>query len=474
MRNRLLISYGALVLAVLVILGVPLGVSFARSERRQLQDAVRHDALALALRSAAELEAKTYAPVRALASEYAGRTGARVVVTDSAGISVADSDPRAELGRDFSTRPEIATALRGEETVGTRRSDTLDTDLLFVAEPVATAGRIHGAVRITYPTSVVQSRITRAWLLLLATGVVVLALAMLLAVFLARTLAAPLRGLTSRAAELGAGDLTSRADTEQGPEEVRLLAAVFNDTAERLQALLVRQQDFVAHASHQLRSPLAALRLRLENLEDDLSGNQAADVAAALREVQRLSRLVDGLLALARLDSAEATPTPVSLPALLAERGQVWEPYASERGVAVVVEASGELTVLASPGHLEQVLDNLIANALEVAPHGSTLTLRAVEVGEYGELHVIDEGPGMSAEDREHAFERFWRSRESRPAGGSGLGLAIVQRLVHADGGEVALRPVVAGGIDAVVRLPRTADASRARRVDVPASSSRP
>jgi signal transduction histidine kinase len=320
----------------------------------------------------------------------------------------------------------------------------------------------------------VQSRISRAWLLLLATGGGVLGLAMLLAVFLARTLSAPLQSLTARAEELGAGDLTSRADTDQGPEEVRLLAEVFNDTADRLQELLVRQQDFVAHASHQLRSPLAALRLRLENLEDDLDSDQAADVSAALREVQRLSRLVDELLALARLDSTEATPSAVSVPALLAERQEIWEPYATERGVEVVFDAPGELTVLASPGHLEQVLDNLIANALEVSPRASTLTLRAVELREYGELHVIDEGPGMSAEEREHAFERFWRSRESRPAGGSGLGLAIVQRLVHADGGEVALRPVTAGGIDAVVRLPRTADAVLGRRVDVPARSSRP
>jgi signal transduction histidine kinase len=471
MRNRLLLSYGALVLVVLVVLGVPLGATFARAERRELEQRVQHDALSLALLSAQELQDRRYPPLRSLAADYTARTKARVVITDANGLSVADSEEtRLPLGRDFSTRPEVAAALRGAESVGTRASTTLGTELLYVAEPVATGGRIHGTVRVTYPTSFVQARIRRVWTLLAATGLLILGFAMLLATVLAQTLSAPLRALAGTARQLGAGDLTARADSTASLPEVAVLADVLNDTAGKLDALISRQREFVSHASHQLRSPLAALRLRLENLEDDLDGAPAESVAASLREVQRLSRLVDGLLALARLDEMSAAPETIGLTELVAERLQVWEPYAAERSVTLALEADRPVAAVATVGHLEQVLDNLISNALEVSPAGGRLILRVTDPGWFAEVHVLDEGPGLSEEDRARAFDRFWRAADgSGSKSGSGLGLAIVQRLVTADGGEVALQAAPGGGLDAVVRLRRSERAVAGRRFDLPA-----
>ena len=470
MRNRLLLSYGALVFVVLVILGVPLGALFARAERRELTQRVKHDALALALLSAQELQEQEYASLRPLAADYTARTRARVVITDSAGISVADSeDTGRPLGRDFSTRPEIAQALRGQESVGARRSETLDAELLYVAEPVAAGGQLVGTVRVTYPTSFVQARIRRLWALLAATGALILALAMLAATVLARAVSAPLTGLADTAKQLGAGDLRARADTSSSLPEITILASVINDTATKLDALVSRQREFVSQASHQLRSPLAALRLRLENLQDDVAASHAPSVAACLGEVHRLSRLVDGLLALARLDESAAAPEPVDLTGLVADRVEVWEPYASERQVSIVVDADRPASALATAGHLEQVLDNLISNALEVSPAGSRLVLRVHDTGAFVEVHVIDQGPGMSESDRLRAFDRFWRSTTpGRSAGGSGLGLAIVQRLVLADGGEVSLEAAPSGGLAAVVRLRRTERIVSGRRFDLP------
>jgi signal transduction histidine kinase len=467
MRKRLLLSYGALVLAVLVVLGVPLGATFARAEWRELKQRVKHDALSLALLSTQELQDRNYQPLRKIAADYTERTQARVVITDAQGVSVADSEETTlPLGRDFSTRPEIGAALRGQESVGTRASATLNQNLLFVAEPVATGGRIHGAVRVTYPTSFVQSRIRRLWTLLAAAGVLILGFAMLIASALAQTLSAPLRALSSTARRLGAGDLKARADTTASLPEVALLADVLNDTAGKLDALISRQREFVSQASHQLRSPLAALRLRLENLEEDLTGSQADSVGAALSEVQRLSRLVDGLLTLARLDEMSAAPEPVSLTDLVEERRQVWEPYAAERSVTLVLDADRQVAAYATAGHLEQVLDNLISNALEVSPAGGRLILRVSDPGSHAEVHVIDEGPGLSAEDRVKAFDRFWRAADGAArSAGSGLGLAIVQRLVTADGGEVALNAAPGGGLDAVVRLRRSERPVAGRRI---------
>jgi signal transduction histidine kinase len=210
-----------------------------------------------------------------------------------------------------------------------------------------------------------------------------------------------------------------------------------------LEQLVRSQEEFVADASHQLRTPLTALRLRLENLGAAVKSSGRADLERALEEVERLSRLVDGLLSLARAEVSP--PERVDLAALVAERTEVWSALAAERRVRL--KTAAEATVLAGRDRLAQALENLLANALAVSPEGSSITISA----RGGELHVIDEGPGMSAEERERAFDRFWRGGKS--GSGSGLGLAIVKRLVEIDGGTVTLLQARGGGLDAVIRL---------------------
>ena len=133
------------------------------------------------------------------------------------------------------------------------------------------------------------------------------------------------------------------------------------------------------------------------------------------------------------------------------ERVEAWLPLADERGVGLVAQLDGPLPVRAAPGRLAQVLDNLLANALEASPAGGTVTVSARVESPWVELHLCDEGPGLGPEQRKRAFDRFWRAGSG--AGGSGLGLAIVKRLVAADEGEVELAEAAAGGVDAVVRL---------------------
>ena len=160
------------------------------------------------------------------------------------------------------------------------RSATLDQKLLYVAVPVASGGKVFGAVRITYPTSALDHRINRYRLALAAVALIVLAVAALVGLLLARSIAQPLRRLEGVAARVGAGELTARASETDGPSDVRSLAREFNRTTAKLAALLTSQEQFVADASHELRTPLMALRLRLENCETD----------AALVEAERLVR----------------------------------------------------------------------------------------------------------------------------------------------------------------------------------------
>jgi signal transduction histidine kinase len=451
--NRLLLGYFAVTLLVLAILEIPLGVTYARNERQDLTTKVERDAVAMASLAEDALEGsapRDVDPLGALAADYARGTGGRIVVADRVGRAVVDTSPLFPEGRNFSTRPEFVQALAGEVATGVRSSETLGASLLYVAVPVASRGQIHGAVRISYPTSALDARIRRYWLVLAAIGAVVLAAAAVIGLALARSVTSPLRAVEQAAAALGRGDLAARAPAT-GPEEVRDLAHVFNETASKLEALLHSQEQFVADASHQLRTPLTALRLRLENLEADVPPAGHASLEGAVAEVERLSGLVEGLLALARSDASEEAAGRVELGELVEARADAWSALAEERGVRLETSRDGSALARAAPGRVEQVLDNLLANALEVSPEQGTIKLGTRREGEWIELHVIDEGPGLSPAERARAFDRFWRG--GRSGDGSGLGLAIVKRLVAADDGHVELRATEPHGIDAIVFL---------------------
>ena len=196
--------------------------------------------------------------------------------------------------------------------------------------------------------------------------------------------------------------------------------------------------------------------MRLENVEGDLVQEPSAvhdDVNGALTEVARLSRMVDGLLELARAERTVADPARVALGPLVDGRVEAWSALAAERNVDLVAELGEDLVVTSTPGRLEQVLDNLLANALDVAPPGSAVQVTARRNAKSIELAVLDAGPGMSLVQRARAFDRFWRSSGADRNGGSGLGLAIVRRLVTADGGSVALEQSPEGGLAARVVL---------------------
>ncbi|MFA5890309.1 MAG: ATP-binding protein [Actinomycetota bacterium] len=458
MTRRLMLTYLSLAAFVLLILEVPLGASFARQERRQIIADVQRDALVLATYAEEVLEGGIKLDLARIAADYQLQTSGRVVVVDATGLAIADSAPRAAKPADFSSRPEIAAALTGELTSGIRHSDTLATDLVYSAVPVASGGRVLGAVRITYPATALSERINRNWIALGMIALIVLAAASLIGWLLARSVTSPVRDLEDAAATLARGDLGTRAPEDSGPPELRALARTFNETAARLQVLMDSQRAFIADASHQLRTPLTALRLRLESLEPvDGAAGESEDLDAAVRESWRLSQIVDELLALASAESANPERMPADVGAIVRDRHDAWSALAEERGVTLRAEYADVPTALVAPGHLEQILDNYLSNALDAAPQNSSVAITTRRAGDWIEIGVRDEGPGMSDQNRARAFDRFWRAPGAERGSGSGLGLAIVQRLANASGGEAELRAAPGGGIEAVIRL-RTSD----------------
>jgi signal transduction histidine kinase len=280
---------------------------------------------------------------------------------------------------------------------------------------------------------------------------------------LARSTTRPIRALEQATTAVARGRLEARAPTDRGPPELRRLAAAFNDMAARLGRLLDSQRAFVADASHQLRTPLTALRLRLENLEATMPPAAAGDLRAAAAETGRLARLVDGLLALAHAEAAPNRREVVDLAAVVADRQTAWAPLAAEHDVELTVQPGPTAPVWAVPGAVEQVLDNLLENALRFAPVGSSVELAVRQAEGWVELHVTDQGPGMPAQQRERAFDRFWRGPVP-DSEGTGLGLAIVRQLLEASGGTAELHPNRDGGLDAVARLRPAHHDTTARR----------
>jgi signal transduction histidine kinase len=456
MTRRLLASYLTITVFVLLLLMVPLGIFYSQRERERLASDVEHDANVIATLYEDDLEVGL--PLDpSPADTYEDRTGARVVVVDRAGISQVDTGD--SIDRDFSTRPEIAAALDGVRTAGTRRSDTLNTDLLYVAVPVASGGTVHGALRVTLDTGDVNARIRNFWMSLGAIAVVVLAAVALIGWVIARSVTRPLRQLTASAARFASGDLSVTEHVTEGPPEIRALDETMGTMAQRLDTVLRDQRRFVADASHQLRTPLTALRLRLENLQNDLADGsrpvaEQPSVEAlerAIGETERLTELVSNLLQLARADDRPATAV-VDLGVLVRDRVDTWTAIAEERRIELRQSGDGaSVMVRCVAGAIEQILDNLLDNALAVSEPGSVVEAELQRAGERVRLSVIDHGPGLSDDSKAAAKRRFWRGDTSRP--GTGLGLSIVDTLATASGGEVTLVDTAGGGLTVVVEL---------------------
>lgn len=466
MTRRLLLGYLSLAVLVLLCFEIPLGYIYSRSEKERVISAAEDEAESVsAYASLSIMAGRQDRELPTRVEHCAERIGGEVLIVAADGRVLATSHPLpAEEGRDITSRPEIAAALGGRDAVDVRTSTIGGVSYLSIAQPVSHGNQLQGAVRLTVPTDTVHSKVHRAWLLLALAGLAILTGAAAVSLVFARWTSRPIVELERFAHRLADGKAPTPAPATSGPPEVRSLAATFNQTAARLAHLLEAQRAFAAEASHQLKTPLAALRLRLDNVESDVPEHARPQLIAATTETDRLARMVEGLLAMARMEEGAVTPERIDLDELCRERLRTWSPLFQKHHSHLVLRGLPVGHALAVPGAVEQILDNLLSNALRSSPLGSTVTLDVRHPAPdrrhlhrdgrptWVEVHVIDQGPGMTAEQRRRAFDRFWRAPDS-PKGGTGLGLSLVQRLAHASGGEATLNAAPGGGLDAAVRL---------------------
>jgi signal transduction histidine kinase len=457
MTRRIVLAVLILVAAVIGVVAVPLGVLTASQDTRSFRDEAVTSAMTLA--NVAEERLDDGAGIRSLdrtVRQLSG-SGDLVSVYNRAGRRIAGTAQRPAA---------TATQLTRATATGATSTYPGDDRLVVVTPIVSDSGKgILGTTVLSRRAAAVSQRIAVLWGVIAAVAAAGLVAAALVALALARWVNLPLTKLDAAAQSLGDGDLSARSPAGEGPAEVRRLADNFNLMAARLEALVRGHQATMADVSHQLRTPLAALRLRLDVLAQDTDAGTAAELAGAQEEIARLSRLVNGLLAVARAENV-ATPQ-VNLPVdeVITARVAAWRPAAEEHGVSVQTGLEPVAARMAE-GHLEQILDNLIANALDVLSVGGLIRITAEAAGDRVKIVVADNGPGMSAQQQQVAFRRFATSN----GGGTGLGLAIVDRLTAASGGSAVLSDTPGGGLTVTIELPLARGDRVQRRLHLPGS----
>ena len=430
---------------MLVLAIVALEVPLIFSMRDRVDAEVRSQARSQAEFLAATVNLGERGDLPGITRVAGDRLRGRVIVVGRNGRLLADSAGTERVGVDYSSRPEIAAALKNTVAQERRSSATLRQEILATAVPIVRGNRNEGAVRVTQSVDAVNRATWRATFGLIAIGVLVLGLGLAAGAVIARQVAGPVRRLDVAARQVADGDLSARAKVEGSAEQQRL-ARTFNAMTERIERLLDSQREFIADASHQLRTPLSGLRLRLEEARASTRDPDAhAEIDAGLGELDRLSAIISELLVLSQAGEVDAPPEHVDLEDAAHRAAARWDGSGGGRVLADGVPADG----FCPQADLDRALDALVENALHYG--NGKVEVRSAP----GAVDVLDRGPGFAEDELAAVFERFHRGRAGRSGpSGTGLGLPIARELARRWGGDVTLANRDGGGARARVTVP--------------------
>jgi signal transduction histidine kinase len=447
LRARLLAAFAYTLLVVIVALEVPLSINVSDRVNAEVEADSAAQAQVVAANVADQLG--NPARVQQIANQAAQTLDGLVFVIDAQGRQIASSEG---TGNGTPTDDPVALqALRGNIAQGRHHEGR---DVLSTAVPIVRNGRTVGALEVEQSLGEVHNQVRQDVLALIGIGVLALVLGLGVAWILAGSIARPLRSLGEAARRRAAGESEARAPARGSREQVEV-ANEFNEMADRLDAALESQRAFVADASHQLRTPLTGLRLRLEAAgvkTDDPAVRHELD--AAERESARLEGLVSDLLELASSEEPAEEET-ADLAAAARDATERWRGPADESDHEILLHEDGGGVVLAGETELAAILDNLIENALKYSPRGSTVTVESGRVDGSGRLAVLSESGPIDPELTRRAFERFYRGSGRRD--GTGLGLPIVAALARRRGGAARIENAGEGLVRAEVTLPSEA-----------------
>jgi len=454
----------------MLVVGV-MGGLFLESERRssieqQIERELSHYAAA-ARELMAESQAEDLPQFDRLADQLGVATTSRITIIALDGQVLGDSNLTLDEVRaveNHGKRPEVIDALAQNKGIYRRYSTTLETDMLYVALPFGKP-KVLGTVRAAKPLAEVDQAITELHLTLIFTGILSLLLAVLLSGLASHLLTGTLRKLIDHAKSLSVG---TAEEVQSSTDDIEVLAGSFNHLVQELEEHITElrrmerdQREFIANASHELRTPVTVIRANAETLLngaicDEVMGPKL--IEALDRNAERLALILSDLLDLARLDAGQ---NPFELAHLLLSdhvRRTIEDlaPLARKKDVRIKLELDENIVLYVDPQALQQILRNLIENAIKYSPEGGAVLIKSRCYQNVVEIIVQDNGPGIPDACRSKIFKRFYRVDvgRSRDIGGTGLGLSIVKGLVEAMHGSVGVESVESRGSLFWVRFP--------------------
>jgi two-component system, OmpR family, sensor kinase len=449
-RWRLTLAFAAVMAIVLVATG-----AFVHQRQRSNLDDATQTALQARADDVAALAQQSDRSLRD-ARPGAGRRRPQLAqLVDSSGSVLARTP--GLTSRPLLGASELAAARRGHPV---RAAVTLagDNPVRLLAQGVDAQGR---RLVVVVGQSLEERNHALADLdgVLLLGGPAALVLASIAGWFLIGAALRPVETMRRRADAISVGDLDQRLPPVTARDELGRLQHTLNEMLGRIQASVARERTFVSDASHELRSPLAALRTELELIARDRPAGAALQRAtgSAIEETDRLSRMAEDLLLLSRADDHRLAlrPRRVSAGELLEDAAERFARSPAEADLQVVADGAAHAQVNADSDRIGQTLDNLLENARRYASRSITLSAHADAASV--DLHVTDDGPGFPPEFLPSAWERFARADVGRTEDGAGLGLAIVRTIAEAHGGHARATNLAGGGADVWISLPRAA-----------------
>jgi signal transduction histidine kinase len=406
--------------------------------------------------------------IRKLTKDINKEEGARITIIDKDGKVLADSEEDPATMGNHIARSEIQDAINKNYGESTRFSDTLGFNMKYIALPIRINGITEGFVRFALPLSDIESQLRTIYGVVLLGGLIAVAIAIMIGYFISKSITNPITQMTEIAEHISKGDFSKKISVKS-KDELGILAKSLNRMANELQSkietlnkLNTVRKDFVANVSHELKTPLTSIKGFIETLEDGAlfdKENAKKFILIIKKHTERISKIIDDLLSLSELELGKdrINKEEFNLKTSLDEILQGFTHLVALKKHILNVDAKGDdFKIKADKYKIEQVLVNLIDNAIKYTKDGGVIKICILEEKDYITIEIEDNGAGIPKEHLDRIFERFYRvdKARSRQLGGTGLGLSIVKHIVSLHEGKIDIESEVNKGTKIRIALP--------------------